>query len=284
VHETEEDIEGCVRTAAASEAVIVTAGCDYSDEGEYIPGRGETPGGDRRSLSLHGDQIALIRAVGEANPNTAVVLFGGSTIIMEEWRNAVPAILFAFYPGLEGGNAVARTLFGSNNPGGKLPFVVPKDESALPVFDREADSVEYGYFHGYTKLDKDGIEPAYYFGHGLSYTTFNCSDPAFATDGEHVTAECTVTNTGGRSGDQTIQFYVGFRNSAVERPAKLLRGFRRITLEPGQSERVAIACPVSRLRWYNPKTSCWELERMVYQAYIGPSSDPAELLEGAFEL
>ncbi len=270
-----------VETARNADAVVIVAGYDSFDEGEYMKEQ-ILAGGDRDSLSLHANEIELITAAAEVNPKCIVVLIGGNTIIMEEWKEKIPAVLFAYYPGMEGGNVIARTLFGEVNPGGKLPFVIPADPSHLPPFDKDADEAEYGYYHGYTKLEKEGIEPAYYFGHGLSYTAFEQKDPQFETAHGVISASCTVTNTGNWTGDQVIQFYAGFEKSKIDRPLKLLRGFKRVRLEPGESRRVEIHCPVEELAWFNPERETWEIEGIKYTGYIGPSSDPKELLRGKF--
>lgn len=271
------------RMASEADAVVLVVGYTHEDEGEYAPvGPFTMFGGDRDHLGLHPEDIDLIQTIAPANPDTAVVLIGSSAILMEEWKNAVPAILHAFYPGMEGGTAIARVLFGEVNPGGKLPFSIPSDARHLPDFDKLADQVEYGMYHGYTKLEKDGNTPAFAFGFGLSYTSFQQANAAFALQDGQVRADVDVTNTGPREGDQVIQFYVGFENSAVDRPKKLLRGFQRVALQPGETKRVEISCPVDKLRWYNPFTSRWELERMEYQAYIGSSSRDEDLLKGCF--
>jgi len=273
-------IAEAVKYASAADAVVFVVGYGHKDEGENSP----TVGGDRDSLQLHQDEIALIQAVASANENCAVVLISGSAILMESWKAKVPAILHAFYPGMEGGTAIARILFGVSNPGGKLPFTIPTDENHLPDFDKNALSVTYDGYHGYTRLEKNGIEPAFAFGFGLSYTSFDQGFASFQVVGDQVKASVDVANSGDKTGDQVVQFYVGFENSAVDLPKKLLKGFQRVRLEPGESKTVEISCPIDKLRWYNPETSSWELELMVYQAYIGCSSRPADLLSGFFAL
>ena len=119
-------------------------------------------------------------------------------------------------------------MFGDINPGGKLPFVVPKKESDLPEVDWLATSITYDYYHGYAKLDKEKVEPCLPYGFGLSYTSFALSDIRFTAGGEQVTASCQIENTGDRAGDEVVQFYVGFGNSSVDRPVKSLRGFKVI--------------------------------------------------------
>jgi beta-glucosidase len=284
-HSSGKNVAAARRLAAKADAVIVVVGNRHNDEGEFLsPVPFLKVGGDRASLRLKPEDAALIRAVAPANPNTAVVLIGGSVFIMEEWKDAAPAILHAFYPGMEGGTALANVLFGWVNPGGKLPFTIPTDEAQLPPFDREATHVEYDRYHGYTRLEKAGQTPAFAFGYGLSYTTFHLTDPRFAVAGDQVIASVTVTNAGARAGDEVVQLYVGFDGSTVERPKKLLRGFQRVSVPAGESRTVEIACPLASLRWYNPERKAWEMESMAYHAYIGTSSRAEDLLAGAISL
>ncbi|MCD6291314.1 MAG: glycoside hydrolase family 3 C-terminal domain-containing protein, partial [Anaerolineae bacterium] len=286
LYEKGKDLDRARQFALEADAVVFVVGYDHRDEGEYVEFLGGLikQSGDRDDLRLHEEDVRLIQAVGSVNPNTAVVLIGGSAIMMEEWKDRVPAILHAFYPGMEGGTAIAKVLFGEVNPGGKLPFTIPTDVSHLPPFDKHASRAEYDMYHGYTRLDKEGHAAAFPFGFGLSYTSFRQANASFAVDGDQVVASVDVTNTGSRAGDQVVQFYVGFENSAVDRPRKLLRGFQRVTLQPGETRRVTITCPVEKLRWYNPEASSWELEHMEYQAYIGFSSREQDLLHGTFSL
>ena len=272
------------KLAAEADVVILVAGYTHKDEGEYNAMGPLVFGGDRRDLRLHEDDVMLIRSIAPLNKNTVVVLIGGSAIMMEEWKAAVPAILHAFYPGMEGGTAIARVLFGDVNPSGKLPFTIPADLCHLPEFDRNAEHVEYGMYHGYTKLEKEGHQPAFAFGFGLSYTTFEVSNPRFALQGAQIIAKVDVKNAGKVFGEEVVQFYVGFDNSAIDRPKKLLRGFKRVGLNPGEIKEVVITCPVERLRWYNSETGSWELESMIYPAYIGASSRAEDLLGGTFSL
>jgi beta-glucosidase len=201
-------------------------------------------------------------------------------IMIDEWKDKTPAILMAYYPGQEGGTAIAETLFGDNNPGGKLPFVIVKKESDLPPVNWTAEEQTYNYYHGFQKLDKEGIEPSVPYGFGLSYTTFEFSNVSFKVIGEDVIAQVMVKNTGKIDGDEVVQFYVGFSNSKADRPVKSLRGFKRITLKAGESQTVEIACPLRKLAWWNETK--WELEKMSYEGYIGSSSADKDLLKGSF--
>ncbi len=281
-----EDLERAKQIACNADAVIIVAGYKHDDEGEYIAPSEDgfkEMGGDRKvSLGLHQDDVNLIKALGRINPNTSVVLIGGNMIIIDEWKDYVPSILMAYYPGMEGGTAIAETLFGDINPGGKLPFVIVKEESDLPKVDWDADNVSYDYYHGYAKLEKEGIEPSVPYGFGMSYTTFEFSNAIFNVDGDNVIARCDVKNTGELKGDEVVQFYVGFSNSKIDRPIKSLKGFQRITLNPGETKEVCISCPIEELKWYSENG--WELEHMIYDAYIGSSSSDKDLLKGNFQL
>jgi beta-glucosidase len=271
------DLHKAQELAAWADAVVVVAGYDHRDEGEYIRG-GAAGGGDRDSLSLHADEIELIRTAAGENKACAVVLVGGSAIMMEEWKEAVPAILMSWYGGMEGGTAIARTLFGETNPGGKLPFTIPGRAQDLPFFDRNADTIEYGYYHGYTLFDKQSVQPDFPFGFGLSYTSFVFDSPKLVEEPDQLKVAVDVTNAGSRAGEEVVQLYVGAPGSAIDRPVKLLRGFRRICLRPGERRRLSFEVPLQTLAWYNPRKTAWELEQTKYIVYIGSSSRGSDLI------
>lgn len=283
-HDPGDSFELTKERARQADAVIFIVGYDHGDEGEYISMRGKEIGGDRMSLRLHEKESHLLQEVGPENKNSIAVLIGGSAIIVQEWKDRVNGILHAFYPGMEGGTAIAKTIFGEVNPGGKLPFTVAADESQYPAFDRLAEEVTYDRYHGYIKLDHDGNKAAFSFGFGLSYTTFTQDSAAVQVVDDGVEVALNVTNTGDMAGDQVIQLYIGFDNSSVEREHKLLKGFQRIFLESGETKRVTLTCPFDKIRWYNPDLGSWELEHMEYQAYIGSSSDEDDLIKLSFRI
>ena len=274
-----------VQKAHATDAAIVIAGFTHKDEGEYLFFLG---GGDRDSLTLRPHDEALIQAVAAANPNTAVVLMGGSAVITEAWRHKVPAILMAWYPGMEGGHALADILFGKVNPSAKLPCVFPKSEKQLPFFDKHATSIEYGSYHGYRLMDKNGYEPAFPFGFGLSYTTFAYRN--LELDQNEVAADGTlrvnveIANIGTLAGQEIVQLYVGYEGSRVERPVKELKGFAKVKLAPGETKRVAIALPANRLAYYDEQLPGWRIEPIAYRVYVGPSSRSEDLLTTQFHI
>jgi beta-glucosidase len=285
-----EDLNHAKDLASDADAVIFVVGYDHSDEGEYVSEDQSDAytgaiGGDRKdSLGLHPDEITLINEVAPVNPNCLAVLIGGNMIMLEEWKDSVKAILMAYYSGMEGGTALAEIIFGDVNPSGKLPFVVPGKESDLPQVDWDTTSQWYEYYHGYARLEKLGIQPSLPYGFGLSYTTFAVSQPVFQAQGDRLLAGCKVTNTGKRGGAEVIQLYVGFKNSSVDRPVKLLRGFKRVDLAPGETKTVEITCPYEELCWFNPETRRMELEHMDYEVYIGTSSDNGDLLSSVVSI
>jgi beta-glucosidase len=266
------------------------AGFDHSDEGEYVPQKPDKSewGGDREDLALKRADRELILAVAAENPRTIVVLIGGAAITVEEWQDEAAAILMAFYPGEQGGAAIARLLLGRANPSGKLPFTVPRDAGQLPPFDNKSASVEYGYYHGYTLADKKGWEPRYPFGYGLSYTTYSYTnlalDASVAEEDATVTASVDVTNTGSRAGDEIVQLYVGFPGSKVDRPVKLLRGFARVSLAPGETKRVSLPVKVKDLAYYDAGAKVWAVERLEYPVLVGGSSRSSDLLAARFRV
>lgn len=287
-----DDLDAARATAAHADAVVVVVGYTAREEGEYIigdvalgadgkPGRpsiSATPiGGDRASLSLPDDQVALIAAAAESGKPVVVVIVAGSAVLCEEWRGQANAILLGFYAGMEGGNALAGLLFGDVNPSGKLPFTVMRDETDYPYFDRDAEAIVYDSWHGYTKCDRDGITPRYAFGHGLSYTRFGYRALRTRVVRDAIEVSIAVSNEGDRAGDEVVQCYVAAPGVAVERARKLLRGFVRVALAPGETRIFTLHVPIDSLRWRDPATHGWRLEPGRYGVLVGGSS--ADLIE-----
>lgn len=270
--------------ARRADAAFVFVGLTDKEEGENM----FTRGGDRRDLHLPASDMALILTIASVNPRTVVVIMGSGVVIIENWKDYIPAILHIWYPGMEGGHALADIVFGQANPSGRLAVSFPKDESQLPPFDNRSASVEYGYYHGYRLLERKGQEPAYPFGFGLSYTTFAYSELDIAekeipANGLlHATVQ--VTNTGARPGDEVVQFYVSSPGQAVERPLKELKGFHRIHLKPGETIAVPLELPVNRLAYYAEEQATWLVEPGVYALYAGSSSAESDLLKRTFKI
>lgn len=241
-------------------------------------------GGDRRSLSLKPAQIELIKRIGRINPNTVVTIICGGMVMTREWEGCVPAILYSWYSGMEGGNALPRILFGDVSPSGKLPFSIPQDESHLPYFSNTDKEITYDLYHGYTLLEKKGHRPAYPFGFGLSYTTFEFGEPRLEQKEGHILVSVELKNTGSMAGAEVVQVYVGMKDSAVDRPRKLLKGFEKVYLEPGQSVTVTIPVKIDELRYFSNEQRKWILEPGTYLFYVGSSSDDASLQVKEIEL
>jgi beta-glucosidase len=309
----ESELDKAADEAARADCVIIAVGNDMHDEGEYIgpdtndefsfmqavaqgyenmgtsvlgsdtdfsiaaPDQEISEGGDRKSLSLKPAQIELIKRLGSINPNTVVVVIGGGMIMTKEWEDTVPAIVYGWYSGMEGGNALARILFGDVNPSGKLPFTIPQDKSHLPYFSNTDAEITYELYHGYTLLEKQGHQPAYPFGFGLSYTTWEYGEPQLDRQDDHVMVTVDLKNVGGMAGDEVVQVYVGIKQSAIDRQKKLLKGFEKVHLEPGQSMTVSIPVDFDELRYFSNEQRKWVFEPGTYLFYVGSSSDETDL-------
>jgi beta-glucosidase len=210
--------------------------------------RWKTFGGDRRDLRLNASDIAVVRAVADANPRTVVVVIGGGTIVLDPWDAHVPALLLAWYPGMEGGHAITDVLLGDAEPTGRLPVVIPKRQADLPQVDWRARAVSYGRWWGQRKLDHDGVRAAYPFGFGLAYTTFETSDVEVgAVEGERFCVRALVRNTGGRTGRHVIQVYGQVPGSSSTRA---LLGFASVEVPHGAARDVEVVCSTRPLqRW-----------------------------------
>lgn len=275
----ERDPVAAAEAAAMVDVAVIVAGTTAREEGEFIPGNmggdlgiegahegagalggGGDRGGDRMRLRLPDDQVALINTIKAVNPRTVVVLVCGSAIIPVEWMDGVGAILQTFYAGMQGGNALARLLHGDVSPSGRLPFTVAGDEADYPFFDKDADAITYGYWHGYSLMEKQGRTPLFGFGHGLSYTSFSCEGVTWVEDGTGFAVSATITNTGDVAAETVALVFAHCPGAAVERPARLLRGFDRIRLEPGQSGTVTCHVPHDSLRYWDVATRSWQME------------------------
>jgi beta-glucosidase len=253
------------------DAAVVVVGLTSADEGEGFIGAG-----DRKGLVLSAEQERLIADVAAHSARTIVVLEGSGAIVMDRWVNQVEAVLMAWYPGLEGGNAIANVVFGEVNPSGKLPVTFPESESQLPPFVNDVDAVTYEHFHGYRHVDHEGLTPLFPFGFGLSYTTFAVSNldldaQRIAPDGTlQVTAD--VTNTGGASGDEVVQLYVSCAGTAVPRAPRDLKGFSRVHLAPSETKAVSFSVAARDLAYYDVGAGAWKVEPATYTVWVGSDS------------
>lgn len=262
-----------------AQAVVAQTGGDQ--------GSGFGVGGDRVALTLPAHDEALIHAVAAANPRTIVAIMAGSAVITEAWREQVPAILMLWYPGMEGGHAFADVLLGRVNPSGKLPLTFPRRAEDLPFFDRDAAAITYDLWHGYRKLERDGADPAFSFGFGLSYTSFAYAHLRLeqaelgATDRLAATVE--VTNTGDVPGAEVVQLYIAAQGSAVERAPKELKAFARVELAPGETHPVRLEVPVAELAYYDAERG-WIVEPIAYEVIVGRHARDRDALRAQFRV
>jgi beta-glucosidase len=312
------DTARAAKLAAAADVSVVVVGYTSETEGEYVhpkerarlrslyppprPGEEELAqrilartldpdapgkGGDRASLSLAVRDEELIAAVASANSRTVVAVMTGSAVIAERWREHVAALLILWYPGMEGGHALADILFGAANPSGRLPCSFAAEEQDLPFFDREATAVTYDFWHGYRKLDRDGVTPAFPFGFGLSYTSFALSD--LRLNGTHfppnasVGVSVTVTNTGDVAGEEVVQLYVEVEHSAVPRAPRDLRGFARTSLAPREACVVTLEIPIRDLAYYD-EAHGWIIEEAGYTVIAARHSRDPGALQASFRI
>lgn len=279
----EDDPAAAVAAAAGADVAVIVAGYTAREEGEWIPGDltlgadGEgaaqtgSRGGDRVSLDLPDDQIALIEAVAATGTPVVVVIVAGSAVMMEGWHDKSGAILQTFYGGMEGGTALARLLLGAVSPSGRLPFTLARNAAHYPFFDKDATAITYDLWHGAGKLARDGNTARHAFGHGLTYSSFAHAAPVARLAGEAIEVRTRVTNTGARTAADVVQLYVSFPGTAVERPARVLKGFRRVELAPGESAEVTFEVPLTALMWRD--TGTWRLEPGPHVMAIGPCAE-----------
>jgi beta-glucosidase len=244
----------------------------------------ESEGHDRPDLALPGNQDALVRAVAAANPRTVVVVKTGSPVLMP-WIDAVPAVLQAWYPGEEDGNAVADVLFGAFNPSAKLPVTFPRKESDQPAntaaqYPGTGGTAHYseGVFVGYRHYDAKKIAPLFPFGHGLSYTTFSYANLKVSKGaGANVTVEADVTNTGARTGAEVAQLYVGSPSTAVPEAPQELQGFQKVLLAPGASAHLTFSLGARAFSYWNTAAHGWRVAGGDYQLRVGGGSRGPQL-------
>ena len=243
--------------------------------------RTECEGNDRPSMELLDNQSALIRAIAAANKNTIVVLNNGTPVAMEDWLNPVPALIEAWFPGQEGGGALAAILFGDVNPSGKLPDTLAvnrndyPDTANFPDKDNEVNYAE-GIYVGYRHFDKVGIHPIFPFGYGLSYTTFDyknlkLSPSELKPDGV-VTVDVDVTNTGKREGEEVVQLYVHDLNPKIDKPVRELKAFSKVALKPGETKDVQFELTPRNLVYFDSPGKQWKADAGEYEIEVGASS------------
>jgi beta-glucosidase len=264
--------------AAKADVAIVCVGFSPSSEGE----------GSDRSFGLPAGQDELIREISKVNKNTIVVITSGGAVDMTQWIGTVPAVIEAWYPGQEGGTALAEILFGDYSPSGKLPASFERRWEDNATFNSyypkgEAKRVEYseGVFVGYRHFDRSVVKPLFPFGFGLSYTQFAYSNlkvsPQSGDLAQAVHISFDLRNIGERQGAEVAEVYVSDNHSSVPRPVKELKGFSRADLRPGETEHVDLTLDRRAFSFYDTKTNDWKAEPGTFNILVGSSSDKIEL-------
>ncbi len=278
--------------AGKADIAIVIVSMAHEDEGEAFDG-----GADRQNLNLAGPHplhwsgtkpTAFINAAAKVNPNLIVLLNVGSAIVMEDWMASAKGIVQTFYPGEEGGNAIAELIAGKANFSGKLPFTVAQNEADYPLFqNNNASAMTFDYYHGYRKFEHDGKAPRFWFGYGQSYTTYKysnlkvlCSTAISRTGRLNVSVD--VQNTGAMDGDEIVQLYVGYPTASgtIRRPKKELKAFSRVHIAAGATQTVQLEVPASYIAYYDGTKNIngWSFEPAgyAYDLIVAGSADPAD--------
>jgi beta-glucosidase len=252
-----------------------------------LDGDWETEGRDRESLELPGRQAELVEAVAAAQPRTVVVVLAGSPVDLS-WAPSVPAVLWGWLPGQEGGRALADVLVGEEEPGGRLPCTFPARLEDTPSFlDADPGVFRYpeGVFAGHRWYDARGIEPAFPFGFGLGYTTWAVATPvapAPVAPGEVADVRVRVANTGDRRGACVVQIYVGHPGASVPRPPRELRAFEKVALDAGHARELTVHLEMRDLARWDPRAEEWVADAGEHLVWAGLSSrhvgEPATLV------
>ena len=267
-------LKEAVEVARTSDVALLVCGLNHDYDTESF---------DRLNMDIPYGQVELIQEVVKANPRTIVVMIAGSPLNMAAVDICSPAIVWAWFNGMEGGNALVDVLSGKVNPSGKMPFTTPVslDQSpahALGNFPGRDLKVNYeeDILVGYRWFDTKGLPVVYPFGYGLSYTTFNYSnlntDKKTYDQADTIQATFTLTNTGDREGAEVAQLYVSDPVCSVMRPVKELKGFKKVFLKPGESRRITLDIPVSSLAFYSEAQSQFVVEPGEFILQLGAST------------
>ncbi|OAQ40308.1 glycosyl hydrolase [Pedobacter psychrophilus] len=277
-------IAEAVKAAKSADVAIIycgwTHGYDYSKWGDNTF---DAEGVDKPDMKMPFEQDKLIAAVLAANPKTIIVLIGGGPIDMSKWVNQTPAIIQGWYPGMEGGNALAKIIFGDVNPSGKLPMTFPKVLEDVPAhklgeFHGTNGIVNYkdDIFVGYRYYETFNVKPQFAFGHGLSYTNFNYSDAKIKAKKESLQIKVKLKNTGKVDGAEVVQVYVK-KPGIVKMPNEELKAFEKVFLKAGESKTLKLQISKEDLKYYDEGKKDWVLGDGNVNVMIGSSSDNIQI-------
>ncbi|WP_068080823.1 beta-glucosidase [Polycladidibacter stylochi] len=306
------DLQRATQLSRKADAVLLVVGNGAEDEGEHIPtdlaenfwhllpepqsreekytrdaflrtftakNKAQHACGDRRDLSLKPSDLRLIDQVCAVNERVIVAIMGGGPFTMTEWIRKPAAVLILWYPGMEGGTALARLLKGAISPTGKLPFAIAQQQQHLPCLPNNFRQLSYDMWHGYRRLDKDGNTPLFPFGYGLSYSNFRYSNleisypPSQLVSG--VVVSFNLENIGSYDTEEVAQLYTSALNSKLSRAQRELKGFRRVFLKAGETKHIEMLLLYKDLAIYDSHSDDMVVERLVYDIIVGGSSrDP----------
>ncbi|HTN20955.1 MAG TPA: glycoside hydrolase family 3 C-terminal domain-containing protein [Pelobium sp.] len=277
----EKMIAEAVVAAKKAEVAIIYCGWTHGyDYNKWSDNAFDAEGVDKPNMNMPFGQDELIKAVLNANPHTVVVLMGGGPIDISAWEKDAPAILEGWYAGMEGGNALAKVIFGDVNPSGKLPMTFPKKLDDSPAhkfgdFPGKNGVANYNedIFVGYRYFDTYNVKPQFAFGHGLSYTNFAYTGLTLKTLGNEVKVTLKVKNTGKVAGDEVVQVYVGVPKSDVKRATKELKSFQKVSLKPGEEKTVELTLSADAFKYFNEEKMQWTHEKTNYNIMVGSASD-----------
>ncbi len=270
------EFDQAIDLAKSADLVVFCGGHTDKSEGEARD----------RSFAMHAEIERLLLAVTAVNPNTIAVITAGGNIDMESWHDRVRALVFAWYPGQEGGTAVADILTGKVNPSGRLPATFERrleDRSSHGCYhDPDRDlrvMLSDGVFGGYRHHDRTGIAPRYAFGQGLSYTTFAYENLSVSSgDTLPVTVSCDVVNTGTQAGKAVALVFVGARQPSLPRPVKELKGFAKVALAPGERKRVSISLDRRAFAYFDVGRHAWVVDPGAYAISVGAAADDVRIV------
>jgi beta-glucosidase len=262
------------KLAATAEVVVLAVGFDAESEGE----------GADRTFHLPPGQDELVRQIAAINKNVVLLITAGGAVDMTPWLDSVPVVLQTWYPGQEGGTALAEILFGDVNPSGRLPVTFERQEKDNPVHDsyypaENSKQVVYkeGVFVGYRGYEHNGTKPLFPFGYGLSYTTFAYRNLSVARAGNNVAISFDITNTGKREGDEVAQIYVGDKHAKVPRPARELKGFAKVHLRPGETRHITVKLDHRAFSYYDINLKQWHMDPGEFGVLVGQSVEEIKL-------
>jgi len=281
------NIDKAVDKAKKAKKIIMCLGMKHNDEGEYVinlkkKNQKNRMGGDRYSLRLKPHDVALIDAISAVNENIVVVISCGSAVIMEEWRDKVRGIIYSFYSGMEGGAALAELLFGKANFSAKLPFTIAMDEGDYPPFTFTDSEIEYGYYHGYTLLDKQKKQAAYPFGFGQSYTNYSYKNITATAKDNYIYVDAQITNDGDIDGEEIAQVYVGAIEPLVDMPIKTLKAFDKKMIKKGQTVHYSWQIKRDTLGYFDQAGEKFDCSHNHYMVYVGGNSRDLTAIEVSF--